>query len=133
MGGVVTPLPRVVTSDVHIDGHFVPKGTIVSVGHTFLHRNAEFFPDPHEFKPERWLQSNSSSLENYLVPFSRGPRMCLGLNLAWCELYLLFANIFRKLDLELYETDMTDFRYKEVFGPVLQGRHLQAKIRTRND
>ncbi|KXN81884.1 Trichodiene oxygenase [Leucoagaricus sp. SymC.cos] len=104
MGGVVTPLPRVVTSDVTLGGHFVPKGTIVSTGYTFLHRDPVIFPDPHEFRPERWLQLDSSALESYLVPFSRGPRMCLGINLAWCELYLLFANIFRKLDMELYET-----------------------------
>ncbi|KAF5350988.1 hypothetical protein D9756_008294 [Leucocoprinus leucothites] len=133
MGGVVTPLPRVVTSDVHIDDHFVPKGTIVSVGQTFLHQNPAYFPAPHELKPERWLQSDSNTLENYLVPFSRGPRMCPGVNLAWCELYLLFANLFRKLDMEIYETDLSDFRYKEIFAPVLQGRHLHARVRRRDD
>ncbi|KAF9016362.1 hypothetical protein BDP27DRAFT_1440700 [Rhodocollybia butyracea] len=36
-----------------------------------------------------------------LAPFSKGPRICLGLNLAWCELYLIFGNIFRRLDLQL--------------------------------
>ncbi|KAJ6598646.1 cytochrome P450, partial [Mycena sp. CBHHK59/15] len=57
------------------------------------------------FNPERWLQPISKEIEGkYFVPFSKGPRMCLGLNLAWCELYLLFANIFRKIDMKIFNT-----------------------------
>lgn len=98
--------------------------TVVSSGSTFMHNNAEVFPDPFVFDPERWLKPKEEvrELENHLVPFSRGPRMCLGFkyasswfldveivtntsdSLAWCELYLIFANFFRKLDLEIYKT-----------------------------
>lgn len=78
--------------------------TVVSMGCTFMHYNENVFPDPYTFSPERWIQKQHPEMENYLVPFSRGPRMCLGINLAWCELYLILGNVFRKLDLELYET-----------------------------
>lgn len=90
----------------------------------FLHRNPEIFPDPLTFNPNRWLESDSNDLANYVVPFSKGPRMCLGLkyvivftsnlsmtsltgpcgSLAWAELYLIIGNLFRKVDLELVDT-----------------------------
>jgi hypothetical protein len=51
--------------------------TIVSCGSTFVHYNASIFPEPDTFTPERWLASNE--LDNWLIAFSRGPRMCLGI------------------------------------------------------
>ncbi|KAF9563593.1 cytochrome P450 [Agrocybe pediades] len=98
--GVVSPLPRIVgPSDSEIAGEIIPTGTVVSMGACMVHKNAEIFPDPMAFKPERWLAEGSAELEKYLVSFSKGPRGCLGINLAMCELYLLIGTIFRKLDL----------------------------------
>jgi cytochrome P450 len=73
--------------------------TIVSCGATFVHFNPTLFPSPHKFRPERWLVN--PDLDHWLVPFSRGPRMCLGINLAWMELRLSFAHIFRKNHIHL--------------------------------
>jgi len=73
----------------------------------FLHMNPDVFPDPYTFNPDRWLVENINEMMLDLAPFSKGPRMCLGLNLAWCELYLIFGNIFRRLDLELHVTEDT--------------------------
>ncbi|KAF5383275.1 hypothetical protein D9615_005047 [Tricholomella constricta] len=132
--GVITPLARVVHEETSIAGYTIPSATIVSTGSTFLHNDPTVFPDPTKFDPERWLKpkdDNLRELESHFVPFSRGPRMCLGFNLAWCELYLIFANLFRKLDLELYETTEEDFRFKEIFVPVRLGRHLHALARER--
>jgi hypothetical protein len=53
------------------------RQTIVSCGSTFVHYNASIFPEPDTFTPERWLASNE--LDNWLIAFSRGPRMCLGI------------------------------------------------------
>lgn len=53
--------------------------TVVSMSHTFVHRNPDIFPDPLTFIPDRWLGQGSSKLTNYMVAFSKGPRMCLGI------------------------------------------------------
>ncbi|KAK7044004.1 hypothetical protein VNI00_008172 [Paramarasmius palmivorus] len=82
----------------------LPYLTIVSCGTYFVHSDPDIFPEPKSFRPERWLNKDSRILEKYLVAFSKGPRICLGINLAWCELYLIFANVFRKLDLEIWNT-----------------------------
>jgi len=148
--GIVTPLPRVVgPPGATIAGFNVPASvrsipnqsppdlallttiqTIVGVSATCLHDDDMIFPKPHLFSPERWMQPNSRRLETHLIPFSKGPRMCLGINLAWCELYLIFGNVFRKLDMEIYNTTVEDFRrFKEFFIPVYLGRqfHVLAK------
>ncbi|KAF9077831.1 cytochrome P450 [Rhodocollybia butyracea] len=108
--GVVHPLPRVVgPSTPKIGGLKMPSGTIVEMSTTFLHMNPDVFPDPHIFNPDRWLVEDTNQMMLDLAPFSKGPRICLGLNLAWCELYLIFGNIFRRLDLKLLVTeDMID-------------------------
>ncbi|KAK7052836.1 hypothetical protein VNI00_004155 [Paramarasmius palmivorus] len=116
--GVVTPLPRVSGENTIIDGLAVPAGTTVGVSHVFMHEDPEIFKNPQEFLPERWLQDDTRDMELNLVPFSKGPRICLGLNLAWCELYLIFGNIFRKLDLGVGDTTLEDMQsYREYFVP----------------
>jgi hypothetical protein len=95
--GVVGSLPRIVgPTDAIITGVKVPKGvsnlhlspivshsilhqTIVSTSVTYPHLNEEIFPDAHTFKPERWLEPSAKALDSWLIPFSRGPRMCLGM------------------------------------------------------
>ncbi|KAJ7242078.1 cytochrome P450 [Mycena rebaudengoi] len=131
--GVVTPLPRVVgPSNVRISGYDVPVGTVVSIGVTFVHDNPQVFATPLVFSPERWMENGSRELETkYFVPFSKGPRMCLGVNLAWCELYLLFGNIFRKVDLTIYDTGPEDFVYRQHWLPVFRGRQFKAHAQAR--
>ncbi|EAU84278.2 benzoate 4-monooxygenase cytochrome P450 [Coprinopsis cinerea okayama7 len=131
--GFVSPLPRVVGKDgVGLNGVDIPPGTVVSVGPSFIHSDPEIFPRPEEFCPERWLGA-SPSQNRYLIPFSRGPRMCLGINMAWTELYLTFGILFRKLDMVITHgpspKEMADF--VDYFVPVYGGKHLhiQAKLK----
>ncbi|KAF8920111.1 cytochrome P450 [Mucidula mucida] len=125
--GVVTPLPRVVQQRMRISGYTVPAGVDVSMAASFVHNNPEIFENPKHFNPDRWLTENANELDSSLVAFSRGTRMCSGLNLAWAELYLIFGNVFRLLDLEIYDTTQNDFaHYKEYLVPVYQGRNLRA-------
>lgn len=50
------------------------------------HKDPSIFPNPEKFGPDHWL--NNKTLEKYLVPFSKGTRQCLGINLATAEIYL---------------------------------------------
>ncbi|KAF7353827.1 Cytochrome P450 [Mycena venus] len=132
--GVVSPVPRVVgPSDVYISDYHVPAGTVVSIGITFIHENPEIFEMPKTFWPERWLEGEASKdvESKFFVPFSKGPRMCLGINLAWCELYLLFGNMFRKIDMEIHNTGVEDFDFQEHWLPVFRKREFHAHVRSR--
>jgi len=128
--GIVTPLPRIVgPTDAEISGEVIPSGTVVSMGATILHKNPNIFPDPLTFDPERWLKGDSADLDKYLVSFSKGPRSCLGINLAWCELYLTLGTVFRKLDLAPDNASIENISYREYFVPVHRGRHFHAFVR----
>lgn len=104
--GVASRLQRV-SPDLPLTFHewVIPAGTPVGMTSIFMHENPKIFPEPREFKPERWFKKSSAErLEKYLVNFSRGTRQCLGINLAHAEIYLTLAAIFRQFDMELYDT-----------------------------
>ncbi len=92
----------------------IPPGTTVSMSSYLLHTDPAVFPEPTKFRPERWLPQDKSrspangSLERYLIPFGRGSRICLGMNLAYAEMYMTLASVFRRFELELYETTSED-------------------------
>ena len=50
----------------------------MGISNLFVHTNKDIFPEPDEFKPERWLDPGASSLDNWLVSFGKGPRSCIG-------------------------------------------------------
>ena len=68
------------------------------------------FPEPDKFRPERWLAPGSQErLDQYFCPFGRGPRICVGQNLAYAELYTVFAAVIRRFPtLKLYDTSPDD-------------------------
>ncbi|OJJ03879.1 hypothetical protein ASPVEDRAFT_891039 [Aspergillus versicolor CBS 583.65] len=100
--GIPTPLPRVVPRNgATIGGKFIPGGTVVGASAQMLHYSEDLFKDAHLFKPDRWLHQEAQELDYWLVPFSKGPRACVGLNLAWAKLYMELAAIFRRFDIEL--------------------------------
>ncbi|KIW18531.1 hypothetical protein PV08_02819 [Exophiala spinifera] len=127
--GVASPLPRVVPdSGTTIGGRFIPGRTVVEMSSHFVHRNADIFEEPNEFRPERWLGPDARKLERWLVSFSRGPRSCLGLNLAWAELYLTFAYVFREFDVEMDPSSPKELRWRDCFLPEYLGPHLKANM-----
>lgn len=78
------------------------------MSHYIQHTNPEIFPEPFAFKPGRYLGEKSVETLRYLVPFGRGPRMCLGLNLAWSEMYLSIASLIAGVHMELVDTTVRD-------------------------
>ncbi|KAI0297040.1 putative P450 monooxygenase [Multifurca ochricompacta] len=120
-------LPRIVPREgAVISGVFIPGGTVVGQSFTWVHRSPEVFPNPDAFIPERWLGRDAKTLEASMAVFSKGPRSCLGVNLAYCELYLVIASIFRRFDLTLDPKRPGELKFREHFVPVFAGEHLHA-------
>ena len=72
----------------------IPKNVPVGMTSVHIHHDESIFPDSYAFNPERWI--GNPGLEKYLVAFSKGSRQCLGINLAYAEMYLCLSTIFRR-------------------------------------
>ncbi|PVH95309.1 cytochrome P450 [Periconia macrospinosa] len=103
--------PEVLTEgEVVIDGHVIPRGTLVGVNTYALHHNESYFSKPFEFIPERWLandekETNQAEAErkhshDAFVPFSIGTRSCAGKGLANMQIPLVIAKTLWYLDFE---------------------------------
>ncbi|KAF7116903.1 hypothetical protein CNMCM5793_005533 [Aspergillus hiratsukae] len=111
--GVVTRLPRIApTETLKYKDYAIPPGTPVSMSAYMVHRDPSIFPDPDTFRPERWLESSDQPdrLTKYLVSFNRGTRICLGMNLAYIELFMTIAYMVRRFDMVPHETTIEDMR-----------------------
>ena len=75
----------------------IPAGEPVSMNAYTVQMNPDIFPNPEEFRPERWIAN--PRLDRYLLSFSRGTRICLGINLAYQEMYFTLAAMFRRYKL----------------------------------
>ncbi|PYH87680.1 benzoate 4-monooxygenase cytochrome P450 [Aspergillus ellipticus CBS 707.79] len=111
--GLIMRLPRVApTETLQYQGYVLPPGTPLSTSTWFVHRNPTIFPDPDRFDPERWIQAaaRGENLSRYLVSFMRGSRACVGMNLAYIELYLTTARLVRRFEFELHDTRAEDIQ-----------------------
>lgn len=83
-----------------ICGQHMPEGTIVSIINFATMHSQEFFHKPDEFHPERWLGHEDIQNDHLEVAefFLTGPRMCLGVNLAWHELRFILASVVLNFD-----------------------------------
>lgn len=86
-----------------VDGFFCILQTIVGQSFTYVHRSSLIYERPEEFLPDRWLGPNAKACETALSVFSKGPRSCFGVNLAYAELHMGLANVFRRFELKLDE------------------------------
>ena len=88
-----------------------------------MHHDEKVYPRSFDFVPERWLDNprgpdGQKYLKRYMTAFGKGTRICLGMNLAYAEVTMLVAALFRRFDLELFETDYEDVRIvRDVIAP----------------
>ena len=88
--------PRRAIEDVDVAGIPVPRGAHVIVSQYASHRNPEFFPDPEEFRPERWKEDLESRLpRGAYFPFLAGTRKCLGDQFALLEAHIILMEMAR--------------------------------------
>jgi cytochrome P450 len=85
---------RLAMQDFELASHSFPKGTWVLMSPYITHRIPEIFPEPNKFKPERWLSIHPSAYE--FMPFSAGPRYCIGTSLAMMQLKIALSILFKR-------------------------------------
>ncbi|RAL15169.1 cytochrome P450 [Aspergillus homomorphus CBS 101889] len=103
----LTRLPRVARTETLVcHGHTIPPQTPISISSYYMNMNPAAFPEPQKFKPDRWIEAAARgiNLDQYMASFTKGSRICIGINLAYMELYFAVAFLAIGFDMELYET-----------------------------
>ncbi|PVD31381.1 hypothetical protein C0Q70_06793 [Pomacea canaliculata] len=100
-----SPVPfiqRQLTQDTDLDGFLAPKGMLVNIIVYNIHHNPTVWEDSLEFRPERFTEENINARSPYaFIPFSAGPRNCIGQNFAMDEMKLVLAKMLYRFTLVL--------------------------------
>ncbi|KAL4714491.1 hypothetical protein ACJJTC_017786 [Scirpophaga incertulas] len=95
------PVPvigRKLNCDVKIatNNYVIPAGATVAIGTFMIHRNPKYFKNPTVFDPDHFLPEYTQNRHYYsFIPFSAGPRSCVGRKYAILKLKVLLATILR--------------------------------------
>ncbi|KAG9035975.1 hypothetical protein FRB95_010183 [Tulasnella sp. JGI-2019a] len=102
----------------------VKAGQVAVVPHLAINRSNEVFPDPDEFRPERWLTSPPSPDKmmpkgwNGLATFIEGPHICIGLRLALHEIRVLLSTLVKNF--EFLPVEGPDGKVEDLLGATLR-------------
>ncbi|KAL2298921.1 hypothetical protein Nmel_014531, partial [Mimus melanotis] len=89
-------IERTCKKDVEINGVTIPKGVVVTIPPYVLHRDPEYWPNPDEFRPERFSKENKNSIDPYTyLPFGAGPRNCIGMRFALLTVKVAMASLLQ--------------------------------------
>ena len=89
-------LARTAAEDYRWRGVTIRRGSLLLTPQWVLHRDPRFFPEPEQFRPERFLPGAKEARPRFAYfPFGTGGRQCIGEGLAWMEGVLVLATIAR--------------------------------------
>jgi cytochrome P450 len=120
-----TRLPHVVPTGgwAFKSTHF-PAGKIVGCSSYELHFNASIFPEPRNFKPERWLDA-SEAMSKYWVAFGVGSRACIARNLATMELQFTTERLAKSGVLDEARLMQKEVEIYEWFNSKVKGERIE--------
>ncbi|CAK8674850.1 unnamed protein product [Clavelina lepadiformis] len=93
-------VPHKTTESSELNGYFIPKGTTILPNLWAVHNDPDYWNEPDKFKPERFLDNDGQFVSsNHVIPFSVGPRHCLGEQLARTEIFIFLISLLQKFDI----------------------------------
>lgn len=112
---------RIVKEPIKIMGYEFEPGTVLSPCTYLTHQREEIYPNPKQFKPERFLERQFSPYEYY--PFGGSNRRCIGMSFAQFEIKIILATILSRLHLSLVD--------RQPVRPILRGINLIPPLNLR--
>ncbi|UYV77769.1 CYP4V2 [Cordylochernes scorpioides] len=116
---VVPYIGRCLSEDLAIDKYIIPAGSTVAVFLYMIHHSPDVYPNPETFDPDRFLPENVNKRHPFAyLPFSAGPRNCVGQKFAQIEQKVILSNILRRFRVtSLIQRDKLDLVPELVLTP----------------
>ncbi|XP_011067551.1 PREDICTED: cytochrome P450 4V2-like isoform X2 [Acromyrmex echinatior] len=93
---------RRLTEDVKIGNFILPKNTSIIIILILMNRQEQYWPNPLKFDPDRFLPERiKDCLSDYHIPFSDGPRNCIGTKYAMISIKVILATLIRTFVLKV--------------------------------
>jgi cytochrome P450 family 135 len=124
---VITYVMRKLTAPMEVSGYRVPAGATLGTSITLLHRRPELYPDPHAFRPERFLDGKPDTYG--WIPFGGGVRRCLGAAFATYEMREVLGTILERRDLTPTDPRPERHRRKMITFVPAKGAQAIATVR----
>jgi cytochrome P450 len=99
---VVVDVARKLTREIEVAGWRLPAGTLVLPAIAAIHMRPDLYPEPHEFRPERFLDHGAQSYA--WIPFGGGVRRCIGASFAQVEMRVVMREVLRRVRLRAPST-----------------------------
>jgi cytochrome P450 family 135 len=125
---VIPIIGRRVTVPWRLGPYAVPPQTPLTMSILLLHHREDLYPEPFEFRPERWLGRKPGTYE--WIPFGGGIRRCLGAALAMAEQRVVLEAMARRLDLEAEDDAPEHAVHRNV--TMIPARGARVVIRSRH-
>ena len=112
-------IPRAVMEETEIDGYRLPRGSMLFISVYNIHRHKDFWRNPDEFNPDRFLGDRSGQLRHRCayIPFGAGERFCIGSNFAAVELQIFLAKVVSAFDLCLVDAEPVNIEVAVTMRP----------------
>ena len=98
----ISAFPRVVKQSMEVAGYALEPGTVVIPSIYLAHHRSAVYPEPKQFRPERFLERQFSPYE--YLPFGGGNRRCIGSALALLEMKLVLFELLSNLEMTIVNT-----------------------------
>ncbi len=92
---------RMALRDVRVGDLIIAKGSLVVIPIWSIHHDKRWFPNPDEFRPDRFMPGAPGIPRSAFMPFGVGPHFCLGQHFAMVEMALIAAKLIRLYDLSI--------------------------------
>ena len=95
-------IPHATYKDTTVRGYHLPANLSVSINCISINNNPKIFPNPKEFRPERWLDKEGkfkTKMKDHIITFGKGKRDCVGKSLARMELFLVLVKLVQRYKL----------------------------------
>jgi cytochrome P450 len=106
------------TAEVELGPYRFPSGTYFFFSQYIIQRDAEYFPEPLRFDPDRFLPENKAARPRFAYfPFGAGSRQCIGESFAWMEGVLMLSTIAQQWRLRFVPGQVVDVQPKITLRP----------------